>query len=285
MSDPNDLAERITRATLAAVEGGEPVATISLIAADHGEAPLVVGAKMAVVANGDRIGSLGGGPLEEAAVALAFRALERLLPAESHWLTQEGAPARRGEAGAAQVLIETFAPPETLLVVGGGHIGLSLATIGEHVGFSVTVLDDRPDYANRDRFPMADRVVCGDFVEELRRMAVTPNTFVVVVTRGHKQDEISLREVVGRGARYVGMIGSRRRVGAVLRHLLDDGVPAGELERVYTPIGLDLGAETPEEIAVSIMAQIIQVRREGSGRPMVERRARLASPAQADANP
>ncbi len=229
MSTAPDIAAEVARETLAAVEGdGARVATIVVIAAP-GNAAVAIGTKMLVRDGGGTLGTLGGGALEAAAVRLALAALDRAVVAETHRLAPDGEPARRGAEGAYDLLVETYAPPEALLVVGGGHVGLSLATIGEHLGFAVTVLDDRPEYASRERFPMAEQVICGDFVEELRRFAITPATSVVVVTRGHKQDELSLREVVGRGAGYVGMIGSRRRVGAVLQHLAEDGLLAAEL--------------------------------------------------------
>ncbi len=278
MSDANRRSGaaniEIAKAVLHAQGGGAPVATAAvMVAPDGGDGP-PPGAKLLVRAEGEGIGSFGGGPFEEAVRVAARDALFNHT-GETIWLRPDGSRARRGAPGVYQVFIEVVEPPATLLVVGGGHIGLSLATIGEHAGFSVAVLDDRPDYANPERFPMADRVICGDFVEELRRFPVDAGTYIVVVTRGHKQDEISLREVVGRGARYVGMIGSRRRVGAVLQHLLESGVPAEALERVHTPIGLDIGAETPAEIAVSIIAEIVKERRGGSGRPMQEKRAAL----------
>jgi xanthine dehydrogenase accessory factor len=122
---------------------------------------------------------------------------------------------------------------------------------------------------------MADRVMCGDFTQLLAEFPITQTTYIVLVSRGHKQDETALRAVVTRDARYVGMIGSRRRVATVLRHLAEEGYPIEALERVYTPIGFDIGAETPEEIAVSIMAELIAVRRGGSGRPMREHRAHI----------
>jgi xanthine dehydrogenase accessory factor len=134
------------------------------------------------------------------------------------------------------------------------------------------VMDDREMYANRERFPMADRVMSGDFEQMIAGFPIGSNTYIVMVSRGHKQDETCLRAVVNRGAAYVGMIGSKRRVATVLRHLAEEGVDVEALERVYTPIGFDLGAETPEEIAVSIIAQLIAVRRGGSGRPMREGR-------------
>jgi xanthine dehydrogenase accessory factor len=134
-------------------------------------------------------------------------------------------------------------------------------------------MDDRELYANAERFSMADYVRAGDLTQLIADFPIGSNTYAVLVSRGHKQDENALRAVIGRGAGYVGMIGSRRRVATVLRHLAEEGYPVEALERVYTPIGFDIGAETPEEIAVSIMAEIIAVRRNGSGRPMREGRA------------
>jgi xanthine dehydrogenase accessory factor len=168
-------------------------------------------------------------------------------------------------------MLEVVEATPVLLVVGAGHVGQALTRIGEYVGFSVAVLDDRPEFASRERLPGADHVLCGDPVENLRGFPIDANTYVVLVSRAHLLDEQALREVVTSNAAYVGMIGSRRRVTAVLRRLADDGFTRETLDRVRTPIGLDIGAETPEEIAVSIVAEIIQTRRGGTGRAMAER--------------
>ena len=185
------------------------------------------------------------------------------------------------EEEAYQVMLEVHERPATLLIVGAGHVGKALATIGNMCGFSVEIVDDRPEFANADRFPEADRITCGRFDEVLDGYPIDANTYVVCVTRGHKHDEKSLRLVAATPAAYVGMIGSKRRVGAVLQHLVAEGVDPAVVERVHTPIGLDIGAETPEEIAVSIMAEIIRVRRGGTAQPMreVQRRRRGVAPA------
>ena len=263
-------------------EGGAGVVVATVIAAPP-DGAVPVGAKLLLRRDGSTVGSLGGGPLEAAVVADAGEAFRRHA-VETLFYASDGARLTRREAeaesGACQVMLEPHEPPATLLIVGGGHIGKALATIGDLCGFAVAVIDDRPEYANKERFPEADRVVCGDFAEALREFPIDDNTYVVTVTRGHKHDEVSLREVVRRGgAAYVGMIGSKRRVGAVLQHLLEDGLDPDAVGRVHTPIGLDIGAETPEEIAVAIMAEVIQVRRGGSGRPMQEvKKARRGVP-------
>jgi xanthine dehydrogenase accessory factor len=276
MSDErSQIAEEVVRAT----REGPPVAVATVVRAPEGATP-PVGEKLLARADGSRAGALGGGALEEAVAADCHAALTRRprMQVESLFYSATGERLHRLEAGADEfeVMIEVAERPATLVVVGGGHVGQSIAAIAAQAGFSVAVLDDREAFANRERFPMADRVICGDFVEELRRYPVDANTYVVMVTRGHKQDELSLREVVRSNAAYVGMIGSLRRVGAVLTHLAREGFPREALERVHTPIGLDIGAETPEEIAVAIVAELVLVRRGGTGIKLSElRKARI----------
>jgi xanthine dehydrogenase accessory factor len=248
------------------------------------------GAKFLVRADGTSLGDFGGAEFEATLIEDCLAAMREFprRPVQALYYLPEGARIHRlevkGGADAYEVMFEIIEAPVTLLIVGGGHIGLSLATIAAHVGFSVAVIDDRELYANAERFPMADRVMAGDFNEHLPSFPIGAHTYIVLVSRGHKQDETALRLVVGRGAAYVGMIGSKRRVSTVLRHLAEEGYPIDALERVYTPIGFDIGAETPEEIAISIMAELIAVRRGGSGRPMREGRPpiRLGEPAASD---
>ena len=269
------IAGEIVRASLE----GKAVAVATVVRAPQGAAARI-GGKLLVRADGSRLGSIGGGPLEEAIAAACLAALTQLprTAVETIFYASNGERLHRLEASAddVEVMIEVIERPATLLIVGGGHVGQSLATIAALAGFSVTVLDDRSAFANQERFPMADRVICGDFVEELRKFAIDAATYIVMVSRGHKQDELALREVAASGAAYVGMIGSLRRVSTVLTHLAQEGVPREALERVYTPIGLDIGAETPEEIAVSVVAELVLVRRGGSGQKLSElRRARM----------
>ena len=264
-------AARLAQEVLAALEGGPPVLIATVIAAPAGQQGLL-GAKILVRADGSTLGTLGGGPLDSAVLAEAPDAFRRH-GVETFYLAPDGKRLARQEAGSResyQVMLEVHERPATLLIVGGGHVGKALSLIGDMCGFSVVVVDDRPEYANEERFPEAERVIRGRFDEVLRDCAIDANTYVICVTRGHKHDETSLRQVVGRGAAYVGMIGSRRRVSAVLQHLVEEGADRDAVAAVHTPIGLDIGAETPEEIAVSIMAEVIQARRGGTGRQMRE---------------
>jgi xanthine dehydrogenase accessory factor len=270
---------RIAEEVIGASRGGAPVAVATVMLAPARGQP-AAGEKLLVRADGTRLGSLGGGAIEDAIASDCTRALTRLPRAqvETFYYTPDGAGASRLHDGAEafEVMIEVTEGAITLIIVGGGHVGHSIATIAAHVGFSVIVLDDREAFANAERFPMADRVICGDLVEGLRRLDMDARTYVVLVSRGHKQDEAGLREVAASKAAYVGMIGSQRRVSTVLTHLAREGVPRDALERVHTPIGLDIGAETPEEIAVAVVAEMIGVRRGGTGRKLSElRKARI----------
>jgi xanthine dehydrogenase accessory factor len=275
----SDVRAQIAQEIVRASNDGPAVAVATVLRAPDGAQP-AAGEKLLVRADGTRAGSLGGGAFEEAVAADCHAALTRRprTQVESLFYDAGGQRLHRLEAGpdGFEVMIEVTERPATLLIVGGGHVGHSIAAVAAQTGFSVAVLDDREAFANAERFPMADRVICGDLVEELRRFPIDGATYVVLVSRGHKQDELGLREVAGSGAAYVGMIGSQRRVSTVLTHLARDGCPREALERVHTPIGLDIGAETPEEIAVAVVAELIAVRRGGSGRKLSElRRARI----------
>jgi xanthine dehydrogenase accessory factor len=169
------------------------------------------------------------------------------------------------EAGAnLEVFFEVMPAPPKLVVVGAGHIAVPLVQIAKVLDFYVIVTDDRLAYANHERFPDADQVLVGDMAQMLKEMAITPSTYIVLITRGHKYDEPCLREIIHSQAKYIGLIGSRRRIKACFQRFRDEEKIAEEMiERVYAPIGLDIATETPAEIALSILAEIIKVRRGG----------------------
>lgn len=160
------------------------------------------------------------------------------------------------------LLAEPFYPKERLIILGGGHIALPLVEIAARVGFLVTIADDRPSFANTKRFPNAEKVICESFDTCLDQIKLTRNDYIVIITRGHKHDTKCLRQILMKPETiYVGMIGSRRRVGVVKQELQEEGFDKERLERVCTPIGLSIGAATPEEISIAIIAQLIQRKR------------------------
>jgi len=213
-------------------------------------------------------GMLCGGQMD---VALTVYAPSNDLGAIVHALQQlnQGLPAElplrlAGDAGNVEYCIRIAATPK-LVIVGGGHIGRILAQMSVPLGFRVTVLDDRQQFANPDRFPPPITPVAGDIAGVLKEWPIDGNTYMVIVTRGHKHDEAALRSVIGSPARYMGMIGSRRKIRVIFDDLKHDGATDAQIARVHAPIGLEIGAVTAEEIALSIAAELVLVRRAESG--------------------
>ena len=176
------------------------------------------------------------------------------------------------DGGAVEVYVELRRPVQELVIVGAGHIARPLARMGASLGFRVSVLDDRPDFATRERFPEAERLVRADFDDPFRDVPIHERTHILLVTRGHKYDYACLVRALrlDPAPAYIGMIGSRRRVRATYVQLIDDGIEPEHLGRIHAPVGLDIGAETPEEIAVAVAAELVLVRRGGTGRPLRE---------------
>jgi xanthine dehydrogenase accessory factor len=174
-------------------------------------------------------------------------------------------PATRVEpSGAPRVFLDPITGAQRLIIVGAGHIAQPLAQLGSILGFHVTVIDDRAAFANRERFPQADQIIVRPFAAAIEALELDRHCYLLSVTRGHAFDEEVLRTALKRrNGAFIGMIGSRRRVRATLERIAEDGVPASELEEVHAPLGVDLGAETPAEIAVSIIAEIVRERRTG----------------------
>jgi len=250
-----------------AVAEGQSVALATLVHVD-GSAPRELGSKMLVYPDGRIAGTIGGGAMEADVIEAAIRALARGEPRLLHYELRDPAEGDLGICGGeAEVFVDVIAPRPTLLVVGAGHVAMPVAELGYQCGFRVVVLDDRPEMVSEERFPHAAERLAGDIVTQLGELELTSQWHVVIVTRGHAHDLEALRVVVGSQAAYVGMIGSRRKVHTVYDRLIADGVPQSLLERVHAPIGLDIGAQTPAEIAVSILAEIIWLRKGTSDRP------------------
>jgi xanthine dehydrogenase accessory factor len=169
------------------------------------------------------------------------------------------------EGAKLEVFFEVMPAPPKLIVVGAGHIAVPLVRMAKVLDFYVVVIDDRLLYANHERFPDADEVLVGDMAQMLKEMTITPSCYIVLITRGHAYDEPCLRVVLPSQAKYIGMIGSRRRIKACFQRFRDEDKIAEELiEKVYAPIGLDIATETPAEIAMSILAEVTKVRRGGA---------------------
>lgn len=249
--------QQILGAVLASLDQRRPVALVTAIAGSGVYAGqvgrrLIVWSDPSQPAQGDLAPSgLGDQVLGDARAALAARTARSI----------EYQP----DDGFLQLFVDVQTPPPHLLIIGAGHIAAPLAEIGRICDFEVTVLDDRPQYANRQRFPTVDRVIAGEFTEELRRLrhgrpTFDEDTHLVLVTRGHQYDVACLLEVLDDPVAYIGMIGSQRRIRAVYELLeREQGIPPEKFDRIHAPVGLAIGAQTPAEIAVCIMAEIISV--------------------------
>jgi xanthine dehydrogenase accessory factor len=163
--------------------------------------------------------------------------------------------------------IETLAPSPKLIIVGGGHVGQALGNLSAALDFRLTVIDDRPDYVSAERFPNAFERIVGEIETELARAAIDFQTYIVIVTRGHRNDGRALASVVNSPAKYIGLIGSKRKIKVIFDDLAEQGVPIENIAKVHAPIGLEIAAVTPSEIAVSIAAELIAVRRGMDGKP------------------
>jgi xanthine dehydrogenase accessory factor len=194
-----------------------------------------------------------------------------MLPAALEALEKGASQTVPGTETRPPMFVEVVVPPPTLFIAGAGHIAMPLARMGAMLGFRVVVLDDRPTFANEERFPEADEVIAAPFAETLASYPLDGQTYVVLMTRGHAHDVECLAEVIDKPVAYLGMIGSRRRVKGVLDLTREKGHPDELLARVHAPIGLDIGAQTPEEIGLSVMAEVVKARRGGTGWSLSEK--------------
>jgi xanthine dehydrogenase accessory factor len=250
------------REILAAYNGGKPVAQATLLKPAKGS-NLLVGAKLLVREDGTRMGTLGSPRLDDEA---AKSALPLMAYGKEHYLKT---------ADGAEVFLEAYTTPPKLVLMGGGHVNKAVSSLAQSVGFRIYVIDDRPEFANPERFPMAEATIAKDYAEGLGDVPINTNTFIVVGTRGHREDDRALEAAARTPAGYVALMGSKRKVILIYEELLKRGVPLARLRQIHSPVGLDIHARTPEEIAVSIVAELIQFRLGGTGGSMKLEERRL----------
>ena len=231
------------------MEKGESICLATVIASKNPH--IAVGGKAIVLGDGSMEGNLGTGQTD---LRLRDLALTSLNQKKSQAIDMEDG---------VRVFFDVLSSENRLLVCGAGHIAVPLARFAREVGFKVSVLDDRADFANSTRFPDCD-VITEEFSIALRDFPITLSTYVVVITRGHEHDADCLLEILKKDTAYIGLIGSRRRVRFVLEMLEKKGIPKSRLKEVFTPIGIPIGGETPGEIALSIVAELVCVRKKGS---------------------
>lgn len=249
----------LLQAMAAAEERGESFALATIVEA-RGSVPRHTGAKMIVWANGRLQGTIGGGEMEARVTAEAIAALKEGKPRLINYSLVNPAQGDVGVCGGeVQLYIEPHLPPKTLFIIGCGHVGRALAAQAKLLGFRVIVTDDRLELATADNIPHADMYLPGDFTDALTAFAPHQNTYITAVTRNVALDLHILPQLADSPAAYIGVMGSQRRWAQTVKALHKQGLTEAQTNRFHSPIGLDIGAETPEEIAVSVLAEIIEM--------------------------
>ena len=267
LREPEDFLS-IGNEIVEAYDGGQPVSLATVVNTKEGGPAL--GSKLLLRVDGTVSGSLGNAELDAQAVEIAQK------------VADVGSSEAFSTADGTEVFVEGFTTPPTLVMVGGGHVGKATADLANHLGYRVYVVDDRPEFSNEERFPYAEESVVTPYENWAEHLDLNVNTFVVVATRGHRYDDMALESALNTRARYIGLLGSRRKTIMIFQRLLQNGVSLERIKEVYAPVGLNIGALEPEELAVSIMSEIIMVRRGGDGGQMqmgewyVDRAASLA---------
>src|SRR4051812_23974635 len=229
----------------------------------RGSIPSFQTAKMLVRDDGSIVGTIGGGCVEADVWQAAREVMESEKPRTLKFDLNQDPRYDTGLVcgGTLEIFVEPVLPPALLYIFGAGHVAYSLYQVAQIAGFDITVIDDRDTYASTERFPTARQVLADDFDKACAQLEISDSAYIVIVTRGHRDDMRVLRWAVNTPARYIGMIGSKRKVITTYKELEKEGIPLAKFENIHAPVGLEIGAITPEEIAVSIVAEMIAIRR------------------------
>jgi len=253
------MSSELIYKALKASQKGQSYCFATIIEATLKGTPRKMGAKMIVFDDGSTFGTIGGGRNEKAAIAECLKAIVIKKPATVtyNYFGREGESVCGGQM---KVFIEPFNAKDHLIVCGAGHIALPLSAMAKILGFKVTVIDDRKAFANKSRFPHVDKIIVGNHADQLARLGIDSNAYVTIVTQGNEYDFECLKVVIKSSAAYIGVISSQPKRVKFLGRLKTSGVEEKYLKRAHIPMGLDIGSQTPEEIAISIMSEIIAVK-------------------------
>ena len=260
---------KILKAVSSAVERGIETAVVTVLEV-KGSSPGKEGAMMAVFSDGSILGTVGGGALEYEFIQEALKAIKENKSCEKSFELTEKGSLHMKCGGFVRAYIKVFAKREKLLIMGGGHLGAELYTLGKFLNKYVVIFDDREEFANRERFPEADEIILGKMKETVKNYSIDENSYIIIVTRGHENDKECLKAILDKkvSPKYIGMVGSRGKVLSTYKELLDEGYSKDELKKIYSPIGLDISSSEPKEIALGIMAEITAVKNQKTGEHM-----------------
>ncbi len=258
--------------SLAEVEAKQETAALCTVIKSEGSTPRHVGSKMLVYPDGRFVGTVGGGELEYRVINEARQAMLDGRPRLLHYNMSDPSRGDPGVCGGQlEIFVEPILPPPTVLVIGMGHVGKAVAHLAKWLGFRVAVSDDRPEFCTPENVPEADAYYPVPMAELPKHAPINHQTYLVLTTRGANVDIAGLASLLDTQAAYIGVIGSKRRWLQTAKALKSQGVPEEKLARVHSPIGIELQAETPEEIAVSILAEILMIRNRSTGKMMSEK--------------
>jgi len=262
---PHDIYEEIVE-----VRHSGRKAALATIVARKGSTPRKDAAKMLVREDGRQSGSIGGGCLEAEVCREALAVMRNERPSLLSFDLTEDDAEESGLicGGTMEVYVEPILPVPTLFIFGAGHVGQCISAAAKPLGFKIVVIDDRIKYANSERFPSADALYAEPWESVFGKLPVNDNSYLVIATRGHREDLTCLRFALRSTAKYIGLLGSRRKIGLFVEVLEKEGFEPAAFERVYSPVGLEIGSETPEEIAVSIAAELVAVKKNLDVRPL-----------------
>ena len=260
---------KILKAVSSAVEKGIETAVVTVLEV-KGSSPGKEGSMMAVFSDGSILGTVGGGALEYEFIQEALKAIKENKSCEKSFELTEKGSLHMKCGGFVRAYIKVFAKREKLLIMGGGHLGAELYTLGKFLNKYVVIFDDREEFANRERFPEADEIIFGKMEETVKNYSIDENSYIIIVTRGHENDKECLKAILDKkvSPKYIGMVGSRGKVLSTYKELLDEGYSKEELKKIYSPIGLDISSSEPKEIALGIMAEITAVKNQKTGEHM-----------------
>lgn len=254
---------------LSELEKNNGSAALCTVVKSEGSTPRHVGSKMLVYPDGKFIGTVGGGDLEHRVLDEAWMAISDGHPRHLHYNMADPSRGDPGVCGGqVEVFVEPILPPPTLVVIGAGHVGKAVVHLAKWLGFRVAVCDDREEFCNPEATPEADEYYPVEMGKLTEKFKVTRQTYLVITSRGSSVDALGLPSLLETKAAYIGVIGSRRRWATTVKALKEKGAADEKLARVHSPMGIELQAETPEEIAVSIMAEVLMVRDKGTGKQM-----------------
>lgn len=257
------MEERILKEIYESLIKGDKVALVT-ITDIKGSTPRKKGSLMAVWEDGRIYGSVGGGNIEYTVIERTIECLKEEADREFEFELNDEGDLHMQCGGKAIVYVKVFKPRSKLLIVGGGHIGVELFKLAKILDFYTVIFDDREEFANEVRFEAADEIIVGDISEKLSQYPINKDTYIIIVTRGHKCDADALKVTAESNASYIGVIGSKKKTEFVMNNLMSDGISREALKKVYAPIGLNISSGEPNEIAFGVMSEILLVKNKGS---------------------